>query len=133
MSKKCLNCGAELEDNALFCDECGVQLVQNSVQKSASAPPVMQVNAPESPNINSRSLVTTKQSDGLKNSGLGIASMVLGIISICSLGILFIPEIVGLILGIIAMGGNDTKHTFAIVGIVTSAIAFVLIMVILLI
>ena len=25
MSKKCMQCGAELEDNALFCDECGAQ------------------------------------------------------------------------------------------------------------
>ena len=23
MSKKCIYCGAELEDDALFCDECG--------------------------------------------------------------------------------------------------------------
>ena len=25
MSKKCMKCGAELEDNAFFCDECGAQ------------------------------------------------------------------------------------------------------------
>lgn len=25
MSKKCISCGAELEDSALYCDECGVQ------------------------------------------------------------------------------------------------------------
>ena len=123
MSKKCPNCGAELEDNAVFCDECGVQLAQQSIVRT---------NVSDTSAINLQSMVTPKASDGMKNSGLGIASMVLGIISVCSLGILFIPEIVGLILGIITMGKKDTKQTFAVVGIVTSAIAFVLVIVIML-
>ena len=25
MSKKCIKCGAELEENAVFCDECGMK------------------------------------------------------------------------------------------------------------
>lgn len=132
MSKKCPNCGAELEDNAVFCDECGVQLAQQSEHNPPSTPPVMRTNVSDASAINLQSMVTPKASDGMKNSGIGIASMVLGIISICFLGILFIPEIVGLILGIIAMGKTDTKHTFAVVGIVTSAIAFVLVVVIML-
>ena len=132
MSKKCPNCGAELEDNAVFCDECGVQLAQQSNHNPPSTPPIVRTNVSDTSAINLQSMVTPKASDGMKNSGLGIASMVLGIISVCSLGILFIPKIVGLILGIITMGKKDTKHTFAVVGIVTSAIAFVLVIVIML-
>ena len=134
MSKKCPNCGAELEDNAIFCDECGGRLEQQRKPNpdSPSTSPVMRTNISDASAINLQSMVTSKASDGIKNSGLGIASMVLGIISVCFLGILFIPEIVGLILGIIAMGKKDTKHTFAVVGIVTSGIAFVLVVVIML-
>ncbi len=36
MSKKCVYCGAELEDDAIFCDECGKkqELVKKSEQKA---------------------------------------------------------------------------------------------------
>ena len=27
MSKKCIQCGAELEDEAMFCDECGAKQI----------------------------------------------------------------------------------------------------------
>lgn len=113
----CSNCGAELEDNAAFCDKCGMQLIQQSEPNVLSTPP-------ESSNINVQSMGTLKQSKDLKNSGLGIASMICGIISLCTLGFYIMPEILGLVLGIIAVREKNTKHTFAIVGIVMSAIAF---------
>lgn len=125
MSKRCPNCGVELEDNALFCDECGTQLTQSAALPTSQAA--------ELSNINLQSTSTLSPTDDMKNSGLGIAAMVCGIISLCTLGIFFLPEIIGLVLGIIAMGNKSKKHNFAVVGIVTSAIAFVLVIVILLI
>lgn len=126
MSKKCPNCGTELEDNALFCDECGKQLNQ----QPAAPLPTSQVIG--TPNSNLQSMTAHPPTNCMKNSGLGIAAMICGIISVCTLGIFLLPEIVGLILGIIAMGDKGKKHNFAVVGIVTSAIAFVLVIVILL-
>ena len=35
MSKKCVNCGVELEDEALFCEECGTQQPTNEEKKKA--------------------------------------------------------------------------------------------------
>lgn len=122
----CPNCGAELKDNAVFCYKCGVQLVQQSEPNVSSA-------SPESSDIKIQSMVTPKQSDDLKNSGLGIASMVCGIVALCTLGSYILPEVLGLILGIIAMREKNTKHTFAIVGIVTSMIPVVIIFLIIII
>lgn len=35
MSKKCVNCGVELEDEALFCEECGTQQPTKEDKKKA--------------------------------------------------------------------------------------------------
>ena len=102
MSKRCPNCGVELEDNALFCDECGTQLTQSAALPTSQAA--------ELSNINLQSTSTLSPTDDMKNSGLGIAAMVCGIISLCTLGIFFLPEIIGLVLGIIAMGNKSKKH-----------------------
>ena len=32
MSKKCISCGVELEDEAVFCDECGAQQTPPQLQ-----------------------------------------------------------------------------------------------------
>lgn len=130
MSKKCPNCGTELEDNALFCDECGKQLNQQTTEQSVK--PLSTSQGAESSNINLQPITALSPTDSMKNSGLGIAAMICGIISLCTLGAFFLPEIVGLILGIIAMGDKGKKHNFAVVGIVTSVIAFMLVIAILL-
>lgn len=53
MSKKCVNCGAELADDALFCTECGTkaEIVTDTVKEFGQAPaapavPVTPVAAP---------------------------------------------------------------------------------------
>ena len=61
-----------------------------------------------------------------RNSGLGIASLVLGIISVVSFGVLFIPEILSLVFGIITIDNKNYKHTIAIIGVVLSIIAFII-------
>ena len=63
--------------------------------------------------------------------GLGIASMILGIISVvicCCYGLGIIPALIGLILGLCARKNPNTgrKSGFAIAGIIISAISMVL-------
>ena len=60
----------------------------------------------------------------MKQSPLGITSMVLGIISILTACIAFgiVPGIIGLILAIIALCQKDRRHGTAIAGLVCSVI-----------
>lgn len=55
----------------------------------------------------------------MKQSGLGIASMILGIISILTACIAFgiVPGIIGAVLAIIALCQKDKKHGTAIAGL----------------
>lgn len=108
MSKVCPKCGTNLEENAVFCDECGERLA-----------------APTAQPVNNAAGNMSKGSE--KQSGMGIASLVLGIISILTLGVFIFPEIVGLVLGIIGILDKTHKKTLAIVGTVLSGIAIVII------
>lgn len=64
----------------------------------------------------------------MKQSPLGITSMVLGIISILTACIAFgiVPGIIGLIFAIIALCQKDRKHGTAIAGLVCSVIGIVI-------
>ncbi len=44
MSKKCTQCGAELEENALFCDECGAQQAMPETTASSAKGQMSQLN-----------------------------------------------------------------------------------------
>ena len=89
----CPKCGKENPDDAQLCQSCGYVLTQSTV---------------------------TAESVNVKTSGLAIASMVLGILSVLTCGITAIPAV---ILGIISLvqieksGGRLTGRVFAIVGI----------------
>lgn len=129
MAKNCIKCGAQLDDDALFCDECGAE------QKSQES------NLQNDNEINSEKKVTNQSnmvhrnmnnqgknnnSSEMCNSGMGIASLILGIISVVTLGLFIIPEILGLVFGILAISNKRNKHQIAIAGVVLSIIAFVL-------
>lgn len=66
----------------------------------------------------------------MKSSGFGIASLVLGILAICTFGVFLIPEILGLVFGIIDITYKDRRHGFDVVGITTSIIALLLFLII---
>lgn len=114
MSKKCIQCGAELENDAMFCDECGAAQKVEKVKKT-SVP------------------AEKKSSDGLKTSGIGIISCICGVISICTLGLFVIPEILGIIFGIIALLTKNVKHVVDIVGLVLSIAALVVLFILIVI
>lgn len=62
-------------------------------------------------------------------NGLGITSMILGIISVvfscCCYGLSVVLGIVAIILGIVSMRKNETTKGFAIAGIITGSIGLV--------
>lgn len=143
MSKKCMQCGAELEDNALFCDECGAQ--QATPEKTVSVEgQVPQTNAKiPSTNqivktveglvdripINSGNQPANLSPDMIKNSAGGIASFILGIIAICSLGMFVIPAVLSIVMGIIAIKDPSAKHGLPVAGLIMSIISFVLLII----
>ncbi|MHC4489259.1 MAG: DUF4190 domain-containing protein [Planctomycetota bacterium] len=89
----CPKCGKENPEDAQLCQSCSCELTQSTV---------------------------TAENVIIKTSGIGIASMVLGILSVFTFGITAIPAV---ILGIISLvqieksGGKLTGRAFGIVGI----------------
>lgn len=108
MSKMCIKCGAELEDDAVFCDECGTRL--------ASAP---RENADEQLNQIKPDSAEPKK----KQSVMGIVSLCMGIIGFLTLGTLYLPEILGIILGILGRRDKTAKSGFATAGLILSLLA----------
>lgn len=114
MSKVCIKCGTTLEDSALFCDECGTR------QPNTQSPqqPFQQSSYGQATSGNWQPKSTEQNEGTLRNSGVGIASFVLGIIAICTLGSLVIPEIIGIICSIISLNAKNTKKGFPIAGLI---------------
>lgn len=107
MSKYCRTCGAEIEDNAVFCDECGTR--QEMQQPSKNMPTKRQMNDTD---------IYTENK--IKQSGFGIASFVFGIISIITLGVFYFPEIIGIVFGIVGIKDKSKKHGMAKAGLIMS-------------
>lgn len=146
MSKKCIQCGAELEDNALFCEECGAQQTTPEVTVSSAQGQVLQGNAKGASTnqivqavegivnripINLGTQTENLPPEMIKNSAAGIASFVLGIIAICSLGMYMIPGILSIIMGIIAIKDQSVKHGLPVAGVLMSVISFVILIILL--
>ena len=69
----------------------------------------------------------SKSSTSSNSSGLGIASLILGILSLCGSGALFCAVPLGLIGGVLGVLGINTKgKSLAIAGIVLSAVGLLL-------
>ncbi|MBC8472145.1 MAG: DUF4190 domain-containing protein [Planctomycetes bacterium] len=104
----CSKCGKENPDDARFCNSCGAALVSTPTQ----APGVV-----------------------VKTSGMAIAAMVLGILSLFTFGLTALPA---LIFGIISLviieksGGRITGRGFAIAGILSPVLGLLPLMAILL-
>ncbi len=119
MSKYCIKCGAELEDNAMFCDDCGAQqMMQSAPIKEVASNQVKMSNA---------------DNKKMKESGYGIASLVLGIISVLTLGALFLPELLGIIFGICGLRDKSKKTSLALTGLILSIVATVLLVIVLIV
>jgi hypothetical protein len=119
----CSKCGTPNAPNSAFCASCGTPLtVQGGViQPPPGAPPVTGY-APMSP----APAYTQPVSTAKRTSGMAIASLVLGIISL-GLGFTFIPSVLAIIFGIIAVSqtGRDPNlggRGMAIAGIIMGII-----------
>jgi hypothetical protein len=94
----CSKCGQQNPDNAQVCSACSATLIQSTIQ---------------APNL------------VVKTSGMAIAALVLGILSIFTCGLTTIPAI---ILGIVSLvkiersGGSLTGRGFAVAGIVVPVV-----------
>lgn len=124
----CKNCGYENDSNAVFCVNCGSSLNQES-QTYGNAQPYGNAQAygngyyaDNGGYYEEPAVVPPRES----SDGMGVVSMILGIVSlvICNPGGIF--AIVGLILGIMSSKkakAKGEKSSFAVAGIVTCAIA----------
>ena len=104
----CSECGKENPDDAQFCSSCNSLLTSTPTEAPALV---------------------------VKTSGMAIAALILGILSIFTLALTAIPAIILGIVSIIIIeksGGRLTGRGFAIVGIVVPVLMFFLIIVLLL-
>lgn len=99
----CKRCGKEIENDVAFCEHCGCPTAESADVPAAPA----------------------KQ----PADGLGIASMVLGIISLVSFGSAFVLGVVGIVLGIVSLVQRGQRRNgtsvYAVVGIVTGALSII--------
>ena len=142
----CTNCGEKLLDGATFCTNCGEKIIYNETSRSVPVTPVQGID-----NIDTRATVQEKtQAESApaivsepyntysspapntqnppRTNGLSIASMVLGIVSVC----LAAAQLISLPSGILAIifsaqtqkSGN--KNGMAKAGMITGIIGLVL-------
>lgn len=161
MSKICIKCGAVLDDNALFCDDCGTKQdvltadmeesktkeIEEKAEKedhqessSQVIPDTHEIPERQEPLVSSddsaismtvnESLPIISGEEPLKQSKMGIAALVMGVIAIVSLGSLIVFDILGIVFGIVGMRKKDSKTGFAKAGLVLSVIATVIIVVV---
>ena len=124
----CSKCGHPNDDNTTFCTNCGAPLTEETANEQVES---AQPQAPQQP------MPQTQPSASVPGKGLGIASMVLGIVSLvlfCFLYIAIPCAIVGIILGIVSR--NQAKKAGAptgmsTAGIVCSAIALGILVIVL--
>lgn len=105
----CNKCGKEIEKGTKFCPGCGEKVVEKKEEKVAEPKKVV------------------ASEPATESNGLGIAGMVMGIISVLlcwSIAFIIVP-VVGLILSCVAKG----KKGFKIAGIILNAVAIVLMIV----
>ncbi len=131
----CQNCGATISDGTVFCEHCGAQVSAAAPQQPAYQQPVYQQPVYQQPQQPVYQQPVYQQpvyqkAPSVPGKGLGIASMVIGIVAL-ALGICL--GWVGVIASIvaIAMGGVGlnkakavgAKNGMAVAGLVCSIIA----------
>lgn len=116
MSKTCVQCGAELEETAVFCDECGAKqpILQEETKKQQPSQQAHQ-----------QRVLDNSSAEPTKSSGMAIASLVCGIVGLVLVCIIIgiIPAILAIIFAGYVLKNNKPGRNMAIVGLITGIIA----------
>jgi hypothetical protein len=119
---KCTKCGKEVKKADKFCQYCGTE-IKEETKTTAAAKKTTAKKAEKVEEVKVEKVTKTEEPQA-RRKGLGIAGMVLGILSIvfcwCGLWVIIFP-ILGLIFSLISK-----KNAFKIVGIITSIVGFIL-------
>ena len=121
----CPKCGKEIDNNAKFCTYCGLEIAKMekaTVKETKKAEEKKEVKKEKVEAIK----VEEKKEAPRRSNGLGIAGMIIGIVSTILSFILTIFIIVFPIAGLILSLCSKGKKGFKIAGIITNALAIVL-------
>ncbi len=125
----CPRCSRQLPDGSKFCDGCGLALTnQAPTQAPTYQQPSPFPNAPQQYPYPQAPLVNQP----VPGKGLGIASLILGILSVlggCFLGFNLLLPITGLVLGIVGISQSKKvrmNNGMAVAGLVCSIVALLL-------
>ncbi|MBQ3225858.1 MAG: DUF4190 domain-containing protein [Clostridia bacterium] len=118
----CPKCGSMNEDTAVHCAQCGAQLQEEAAPATI---PDLQVN--QAPVYQAPAYKAPQAKP--EGYGMGIAAMVLGIVSLVFFCVVWLSipcAIIGLILGVVAMNKakvQGVKNAMAVAGLVCSCIS----------
>lgn len=138
----CKNCGAEIRDSAKFCESCGSRIepaaerveetadetVVESVTEEAEESVEEEVERPYAEIVDDTEDTGAQWDDSPAPGGMigfSIASLVLGILSICcccAWTISLVFAVVAIVLGIIALVKNYSGKGMAIAGIIVAVV-----------
>jgi len=113
----CKKCGAELEQDAKFCNVCG-----ETVEAAQSTPQPENVQANAAPQYDYQYTLAQAPAAEKGKSWQGITSLICGIVGfICCIS--FIPSILALVFGFM---GLKSKKTLSIIGIVLGCLGLLI-------
>ena len=138
MSKKCINCGAELDDDQLFCDDCGTKQIVDSQPKTKKQEPTPTQKATVT-EADKQAVIQAKadakkeekarKREERKNNPkhLAIISLILGIVSYLSILAIIVPivtSVLGIVLGFFGLKSEKKKTAISGIAVSISFIVF---------
>ncbi len=128
----CSSCGSELDNDAVFCTNCGAR--NDNVFGSDPVDPIGNDYYEQYPNEQGYYTDPYETNTGSKN--FAIISLVAGILSIpCSVGICvgMIPSVAAIVLGLISFKKQENATGMAMAGIICGGVGIMISMVVLII
>ena len=116
---KCKSCGNEF-DIGIFCPKCGFKNEEESISQASNI-----TESIKSEEENVSSVESTNQ----KGKGFAVASLIMGIISILTVGAFIVPEIFGIVFAFVSKKNSEMRGT-AKAGLICSIISIVLLVLI---
>lgn len=124
---KCSNCGNEF-DVGIFCPKCGFKNEQQEVNDNGNqenTETVFQSNTNKELYITNNVTSTENTNNSNAGKGLAIVSLIMGILSILTIGAFIIPEILGIVFAFVSKKGGEMRG-IAKAGLICSIVSIVL-------